>query len=265
MQAGSGALTFGSPSSPGVPAELTNHTLLAELNDIASVKACFEASVDGVGVVILEPIAGNMGLVLCDKEFIKELRELCDKHGAVLIFDEVMSGFRAGLKGATGYFGVTPDLITLGKVIGGGMPCGAFGGKKEIMQNLSPMGSVYQAGTLSGNPCAMAAGLAQIKKLKANPQVYDELSRLANKLIDGLKAIAKDEGVSLQCASVGSMFGFFFCNSPVNSFASALKSDTARFGKFHAAMLKHGVYLAPSQFEAGFICSVIFCGYRFFD
>ncbi len=257
VQAGSGAVTFGSPSSPGVPLELASHTLLAELNDIESVKKCFNDSKEGVGAVILEPIAGNMGLVPCDKEFINELRALCDKHGSVLIFDEVMSGFRAGLRGATGYFGVTPDLITLGKVIGGGMPCAAFGGKKEIMQNLSPLGGVYQAGTLSGNPVAMAAGLAQIKKLKANPEIYTKLENLAAKLINGLKEIATENDIPLQTGYIGSMFGFFFCHTPVKSFADALKSDTARFGRFHNAMLKQGVYLAPSQFEAGFICDAM--------
>jgi len=193
VQAGSGAATFGSPSSPGVPADLTKHTLLARYNDIESVKACFEAS-EGVACVIIEPIAGNMGLVPADEAFLKELRALCDAHGAVLIFDEVMSGFRASLKGAQGIVDVVPDMVTFGKVIGAGMPVGAFGGKAEIMAKLSPEGPVYQAGTLSGNPVAMAAGLTSLRKLKADANLYDALEAKAKRLMEGFEAAADEAG-----------------------------------------------------------------------
>lgn len=256
VQAGSGATTFGSPSSPGVPLDVTKHTHLAEYNDLESVKRCFETSND-IACIIIEPIAGNMGFVAANEEFLKGLRELCDKHGALLIFDEVMSGFRASLKGSLAFTSVRPDMATFGKVIGAGMPCAAFGGKKEIMQILSPLGAVYQAGTLSGNPVAMAAGLAQITKLKKDTGLYDRLSMLAHKLTTGLKEIAASYDTPLQTGYAGTMFGFFFNDKPVSSFADALTSDTAFFGKFHGEMLNRGIYLAPSQFEAGFICAVM--------
>jgi glutamate-1-semialdehyde 2,1-aminomutase len=252
VQAGSGMATFGTPSSPGVPADFTKHTLLAKYNDIQSVKKCFEQSSD-IACVIIEPIAGNMGLVPADKDFLAELRILCDKHGTLLIFDEVMSGFRATLRGAEDITGTRPDLITMGKVIGGGMPVGAFGGKKEIMSQLSPEGPVYQAGTLSGNPVAMAAGLAAIGKLKENAILFPILQKRAERLLEGMKEAALENGISLQTDVRGSMFGFFFNDKPVKDFDDALKSDTKRFAAFHAGMLEEGVYFACSQFETGFI------------
>ena len=252
MQAGSGAVTFGTPSSPGVPADFTKHTLLAKYNDLKSVEKCFENSKD-IACIIIEPIAGNMGLVPADIEFLKGLRKICDKHGALLIFDEVMSGFRASLRGATGLVGVKPDLITFGKVIGGGMPVGAFGGLEEIMDQLSPDGPVYQAGTLSGNPVAMSAGIASLKKILKNEDLYDELEEKANLLMKGFKNEAKKVGISLQTNVRGSMFGFFFNENEVKNFDDALKSNTKMFARFHRGMLERGFYFACSQFETGFI------------
>jgi len=256
VQAGSGAATFGSPSSPGVPEDLTKHTLLATYNDLDSVKKCFEDSSD-IACVIIEPIAGNMGLVPATEDFLEGLRELCDKNGALLIFDEVMSGFRATLTGAQGITEVKPDLVTLGKVIGGGMPVGAFGGRADIMAMLSPEGPVYQAGTLSGNPVAMAAGLASIKKLKSNPALYVDLGQKAKRLMKGFKAAANAEDIPLVTEVRGSMFGFFFSDKEVKNFTDAQVSDTETFAKFHSGMLKRGIYLACSAFETGFISSVI--------
>jgi glutamate-1-semialdehyde 2,1-aminomutase len=256
VQAGSGAVTFGTPSSPGVPADLTKHTLLAKYNDIESVKKCFENSSD-IACVILEPIAGNMGLVPADEEFLQELRELCDEHGALLIFDEVMSGFRASLKGAQGISSVKPDIVTFGKVIGGGMPVGAFGGKCEIMDKLSPDGPVYQAGTLSGNPVAMSAGLASLEKIQSDETLYDRFEAKAKKLMNGFKEAALENNIPLQTDVRGSMFGFFFNEKEVKNFDDALKSDTKMFAKFHQAMLNEGYYFACSQFETGFICDAI--------
>ncbi len=252
VQAGSGAATFGNPSSPGVPADFTKHTLLATYNDIESVKKCFSDSKD-IACVIIEPIAGNMGLVPADKEFLAELRKLCDENGTLLIFDEVMSGFRASIHGAESITGVKPDIVTLGKVIGGGMPVGAFGGRKEIMAKLSPEGPVYQAGTLSGNPVAMAAGLAALTKLKTHARVMDTLHVRAARLVEGMKEMAQKHGIPLQIDSRGSMFGFFFNDKEVKNFSDALTSDLDMFAKFHAAMLDEGFYFACSQFETGFI------------
>jgi glutamate-1-semialdehyde 2,1-aminomutase len=252
VQAGSGAATFGNPSSPGVPADFTKHTLLAEYNNIESVKKCFADSKD-IACVIIEPIAGNMGLVPADKEFLAELRKLCDAHGTLLIFDEVMSGFRASINGAESITGTKPDIVTLGKVIGGGMPVGAFGARKEIMAMLSPEGPVYQAGTLSGNPVAMAAGLAALTKLKANARVMAVLEARGKRLVEGMQSAAKEYGITMQIDVRGSMFGFFFNEKPVKNFAYACNSDAALFAKFHSMMLREGFYFACSLYETGFI------------
>ncbi|WP_345990656.1 glutamate-1-semialdehyde 2,1-aminomutase [Sulfurimonas sp. HSL1-2] len=256
VQAGSGLATFGNPSSPGVPADFTKHTLLAKYNDIESVRKCFEDS-DNIACIIIEPIAGNMGLVPADKEFLAELRLLCDAHGALLIFDEVMSGFRATLHGAESITGTTPDMVTLGKVIGGGMPVGAFGGKAEIMAKLSPEGPVYQAGTLSGNPVAMAAGITAVRKLRTNAKLYSVLEARAKRLMEGFADAAAKHGIALKTDVRGSMFGFFFNDKPVKNFDDAAASDLERFAAFHAGMLSRGFYFACSQFETGFICTQI--------
>jgi len=252
VEAGSGAATFGTPSSPGVPADFTKHTLLAEYNNIESVKKCFADSKD-IACVIIEPIAGNMGLVPADKEFLLELRELCDTNGTLLIFDEVMSGFRGSLHGAESITGVKPDIITLGKVIGGGMPVGAFGARAEIMAMLSPEGPVYQAGTLSGNPVAMAAGYAALTKLKQNGRVIDVLNERATRLVEGMQKEAKACGITMQIDTRGSMFGFFFNEKVVKNFADACESDAELFAKFHSGMLNEGYYFACSLYETGFI------------
>ncbi len=256
VQAGSGMATFGSPSSPGVPADLTKHTLLCEYNNIENLKKCFEDSSD-ISCIIIEPIAGNMGLVPASEEFLKACRDLCDKHGALLIFDEVMTGFRASLRGASGILNTQADIITFGKVIGAGMPVGAFASSKRIMDHLSPDGTVYQAGTLSGNPVAMAAGLTSLRKIKANPGIYAELNTKALRLVNGLKKVANDNGISLQVNARGSMFGFFFSEFEPKNFKDVGLCDFKRFATFHHEMLKKGFYFACSQYEAGFICTKI--------
>ena len=256
VQAGSGMATFGSPSSPGVPADLTKHTLLCEYNNIENLKKCFEDSSD-ISCIIIEPIAGNMGLVPASEEFLKACRDLCDKHGALLIFDEVMTGFRASLRGASGILNTQADIITFGKVIGAGMPVGAFASSKRIMDHLSPDGTVYQAGTLSGNPVAMAAGLTSLRKIKANPEIYTELNDKALRLVNGLKKVANDNGISLQVNTIGSMFGFFFSEFEPKNFKDVGLCDFKRFATFHHEMLKKGFYFACSQYEAGFICTKI--------
>ena len=253
VSAGSGAATSGVPSSPGVPKDFTKHTLLAEYNNIDSVKAAFEKG--DVGCVIIEPIAGNMSLVPAKKEFLEELRELCNHYGAVLILDEVMSGFRASLRGSYDIYGVEADIVTFGKVIGGGMPVGAFAGKKEIMEKLSPVGPVYQAGTLSGNPVAMSAGLAVIKKLKENPEIYKTLEAKAKKLMQGMKEISDKNNIDFNYNVIGSMFGFFFNPILPQNFDEVDSSDTKRYAAFHNKMLKKGFYFAPSAYETGFICT----------
>jgi glutamate-1-semialdehyde 2,1-aminomutase len=250
VKAGSGATTFGKPSSAGVPEDFSKHTLLAKYNNIESVKDVIS---EEVACVIIEPIAGNMGLVPSDKEFLHELRKITKEKGILLIFDEVMSGFRADLRGAYGVYGIEADLVTFGKVIGGGMPVGAFGGRAEVLDHLSPNGAVYQAGTLSGNPIAMTAGKATLEVLVKNSKLYKVLETRANRLMSGFEEFAKREDIGFQTAVRGSMFGFFFNSEKVSNFDDALKSDTEMFGKFHKEMLKRGVYLAPSQFEAGFI------------
>lgn len=255
VSAGSGCATFGSPSSPGVPEDFSKHTLVAPYNRIEGLREFFEKG--SIGCVIIEPIAGNMGLVPASKEFISTLRALCDEFGAVLIFDEVMSGFRASLKGAQSYYDVIPDMVTFGKVIGGGMPLACFGGKDEIMKLLSPVGKVYQAGTLSGNPVAVSAGLMSVCKLKNNPEIYKRLQALAERLMDGFRSEANKRGIALQTQVRGSMFGYFFNDTEVKDFDDAKRSDTVLFSKFHAKMLEKGIYLAPSAYEAGFICSTM--------
>ncbi|QPH95160.1 glutamate-1-semialdehyde 2,1-aminomutase [Campylobacter concisus] len=257
IKAGSGATTYGNASSGGVPQDVVKNTFLAIYNDIESVKAIFENNKDKIGVVIIEPIAGNMGLVPADKKFLRELRALCDKFGAVLILDEVMSGFRASRLGSYPFHEVDADLVTFGKVIGGGMNVAAFGGKAKIMDCLSPEGAVYQAGTLSGNPVAMSAGIAAISKINSDVNLYARLEKLAKKLMEGFKEAAKSAGIAIQTEVRGSMFGYFFTDHVVKNYDDALKSDTKLFAKFHQAMLRRGIYLAPSQFETGFICDVM--------
>ena len=252
VKAGSGALTFGVPTSPGVPADVARHTLTASFNDLASVAELFKANRDGIACVIVEPVAGNMNCVPPAPGFLQGLRELCTQHGAVLIFDEVMTGFRVGPRGAAGLYGVTPDLITLGKIIGGGMPVGAFGGRRDIMQKLSPAGPVYQAGTLSGNPLAMAAGLATLRKLD-DAMLYARLEASTAQLLDGLRAAARDAGVVFTTTQVGSMFGLYFGSGPIRGYADVMACNAGAFKIFFHAMLDRGVYLAPSAYEAGFL------------
>ncbi len=256
VQAGSGLATFGAPSSPGVPADLTKHTLLCEYNNIENLKQCFADSSD-IACIIIEPIAGNMGLVPASEEFLTACRELCDANGALLIFDEVMSGFRASLKGSQGIVSTKPDIITFGKVIGAGMPVGAFAASRGIMGHLSPEGTVYQAGTLSGNPVAMAAGLVSLKKLKSDATIYEKLNQKAVRLTTGLKKVAQDNNIALQVDTRGSMFGFFFCDFMPTNFKEVGQCNFERFAKFHREMLKKGFYFACSQYEAGFICTTI--------
>lgn len=254
VSAGSGCATFGNPSSPGVPKDFSSHTLVARYNDIDSLKSCIEQS-KNVACVIIEPIAGNMGLVPANEQFLHDLREICDKHKIVLILDEVMSGFRAGLSGVQSFVDIEADMATFGKVIGGGMPLAAFGGKTEIMDMLSPQGGVYQAGTLSGNPIATAAGLATLRKIKKTPNLYKNLEGLATMLTQGLQQVAQKHNIALQTNVRGSMFGFFFNDRAVNNFEDAQRSDITLFAQFHSQMLKRGVYFACSQFESGFICA----------
>lgn len=252
VKAGSGALTFGQPSSAGVPAEVAAHTLTLDYNDTAALEQAFAKLGDEIAAVIVEPVAGNMNLVAPRQEFLLALRALCTKYGSVLIFDEVMTGFRVGPKCAQGLYGIVPDLTTLGKVIGGGMPVGAFGGRRDIMEKLAPLGPVYQAGTLSGNPVAVAAGLATLKLLQAEG-FYDKLAEATRKLTDGLTAAAKEAGVVFSAQAVGGMFGLYFRNTPPQSYAEVMECDKEAFNRFFHAMLQEGVYLAPSAFEAGFV------------
>ena len=253
VKAGSGALTLGQPSSPGVPEDFAKYTLTAEYNNLDSVKALFEQYPDSISCVIIEPVAGNMNCVPPKSGFLQGIRELCDKYGALFIIDEVMTGFRVALAGAQSYYGVTPDLTTLGKVIGGGMPVGAVGGKKAIMEYLAPTGPVYQAGTLSGNPIAMAAGLACLNELK-KPGNEQQLVIKTEKLCLGLKSLAEKHHVPFVVNYVGGMFGIFFTEQQeITSYAEVMKCDTEKFKIFFHKMLEQGVYLAPSAFEAGFM------------
>ena len=252
VRAGSGLLTFGNPSSGGVPQDVVKHTLVLDYNDVAALEAAFAEHGEQIATVIVEPVAGNMNLIAPRPEFLQAIRALCSKHGAVLIFDEVMTGFRVGQKCAQGLYGITPDLTTLGKVIGGGMPLAAFGGKREIMQCIAPLGPVYQAGTLSGNPLAVAAGLATLKAIQA-PGFYDELARKTAALCAGLMAAAKQHGVAFSGQSVGGMFGLYFRASCPRSYAEVMDCDKDAFNRFFHAMLAAGHYFAPSAFEAGFV------------
>ncbi|HNQ05042.1 MAG TPA: glutamate-1-semialdehyde 2,1-aminomutase [Thiobacillaceae bacterium] len=252
VKAGSGALTFGSPSSAGVPADTSRHTLVLDYNDTGQVNRVFAEKGGEIACVIVEAVAGNMNLVKPEPGFLEALRENCSRYGAVLIFDEVMTGFRVGPTGVQGLYGIRPDLTTLGKVIGGGLPVGAFGGRAQIMDKLAPLGPVYQAGTLSGNPVAVAAGLKTLEKIGA-PGFFEALSRQTRRLVDGFNAAARDAGI-LACAdSVGGMFGIYFSARPPTSYAEVMASDREAFSRFYHLMLHEGVYLAPSAFEAGFV------------
>jgi glutamate-1-semialdehyde 2,1-aminomutase len=253
VKAGSGMLTLGVPSSPGVPKGLADHTMTLGYNDVEGVREAFRLAGGEIACVIVEPIAGNMNCIPPVPGFLETLREECTKHGAVLIFDEVMTGFRVALGGAQQLYGITPDLTTLGKVIGGGMPVGAFGGRRAIMEKISPLGPVYQAGTLSGNPVAMAAGLTTLQLL-SQPGFHARLAAVTDELVAGLHSAARDAGVPLATNHVCGMFGFFFTSAPrVTSYAEATTCDVERFKRFFHAMLQEGVYLAPSAFEAGFV------------
>ena len=255
VKAGSGALTLGVPSSPGIPASLAEHTLTLEYNNPQQVEDLFNEIGDQIACIIVEPVAGNMNCIPPVPGFLEALREQCSRHGSLLIFDEVMTGFRVGLTGAQGRYGIEPDLTTLGKVIGGGMPVGAFGGKREIMQKLAPAGPVYQAGTLSGNPIAMAAGLKNLE-IVSRPGFYEDLEHKTRRLVDGIVAGARDAGIAMTANRVGAMFGLFFTDQPeVRSFADVERCDIETFKAFFHGMLEGGVNLAPSAYEAGFVSS----------
>ncbi len=252
VKAGSGALTGGRPDSAGVPADFTKHTHVARYNDLVGVEKIFKANHESVAAVIVEPVAGNMGCVPPVAGFLEGLRDLCKKYGALLIFDEVMTGFRVALGGAQQLFGITPDLTCLGKVIGGGMPVGAFGGRRDIMEVVAPLGQVYQAGTLSGNPLAMTAGLITLEMLET-PGTYDKLNHLTQQLANGFQELANAANVPLTTTSVGGMWGYFFHKGPVCNLDDVMQSDIGRFKKFFHTMLAAGIYLAPSPFEAAFV------------
>lgn len=252
VKAGSGLLTFGNPSSSGVPASVTEHTLVLEYNNPQQLEEAFAKYGDDIACVIVEAFAGNMNLVRGTQEFIDTMRRLCTKHGALLIVDEVMTGFRVALHGAQSLFNVTPDITMLGKVIGGGMPVAAFGGRADIMEKIAPKGAVYQAGTLSGNPVAVACGMATLKEIQ-RPGFYDELGGQTKKLVDGLTAAARDAGVPFSADSVGGMFGIYFLPERPTGFADVMKADQQAFNRFFHEMLGRGVYFAPSTFEAGFV------------
>ncbi len=256
VKAGSGALTLGTPSSPGVPKALADHTLTLTYNDSSDVVAAFAKYGEQIACIIVEPVAGNMNCIPPAKGFLQTLRSCCTQYGSLLILDEVMTGFRLGLQGAQGFYGIDADLTTLGKVIGGGMPVGAFGGKRAIMEQIAPLGPVYQAGTLSGNPVAMAAGLATLDLL-SQPDFYPSLFAKTEQLIQGLREAASAHGIDFTTNHVGSMFGLFFTKAAnVGSYRDVMACDTARFNQFFHAMLKQGVYLAPAAYEAGFLSSM---------
>jgi glutamate-1-semialdehyde 2,1-aminomutase len=249
VQAGSGVATLGLPDSPGVPSTATQHTLTAPFNDLEAVRALFEKNPGDIAAIMIEPVAGNMGMVPPMAGFLEGLRELTSAHGALLIFDEVMTGFRVAMNGAQGHYGIQPDLTTLGKVIGGGLPVGAYGGRAEIMAQVAPLGSMYQAGTLSGNPVTMAAGLATLEAIDGK---FDRIAEAAAQVVEGIQAAADEAGIPVQTAQVGTMFGFFLNGQPVRNYAEAKTSDTAKYGRLFHALLEEGIYLAPSAFEAGF-------------
>jgi glutamate-1-semialdehyde 2,1-aminomutase len=254
VKAGSGLLTFGNPTSAGVPVDIAKHTTVLEYNNVEALEEAFKAFGNEIASVIVEPVAGNMNLVRATPEFLGALRRLCTEYGAVLIFDEVMCGFRVALGGAQELYGITPDLTCLGKVIGGGMPAAAFGGRRDIMAHLAPLGGVYQAGTLSGNPIAVAAGLKTLQLIQA-PGFYDALSRQATRLVQGLTEAAREAKVPFAADSVGGMFGLYFSESVPGSFAEISRCDVPRFNTFFHKMLDAGVYFAPSAYEAGFVSS----------
>ncbi|MCA2682759.1 MAG: glutamate-1-semialdehyde-2,1-aminomutase [Microcystis aeruginosa Ma_QC_Ch_20071001_S25] len=251
VKAGSGVATLGLPDSPGVPKTTTNNTLTAPYNDLEAVKALFVENPDSIAGVILEPVVGNAGFIVPDAGFLEGLRELTKEYGALLMFDEVMTGFRIAYGGAQEKFGITPDLTTLGKVIGGGLPVGAYGGRADIMAMVAPAGPMYQAGTLSGNPLAMTAGIKTLELLQ-RPGTYEYLDKVTKSLTEGLLKVARDAGHSVSGGHISAMFGMFFTGNPVHNYEGAKKADVAKFGRFHRGMLERGVYLAPSQFEAGF-------------
>jgi glutamate-1-semialdehyde 2,1-aminomutase len=254
VKAGSGALTLGVPTSPGVPNDLTKHTLTLEYNNLDSVKALFSRMGEEVGCIIVEPVAGNMNCILPKEGFLQGLRKLCDDYGSVLIFDEVMTGFRVALGGAQAYYRVKPDLTTLGKVIGGGLPVAAFGGRREIMNQIAPLGPIYQAGTLSGNPLSMASGLAMLSILEADDSFYQNLSDSTEYLVNGILGAASTSNISMTSNNVGGMFGLFFSSEEkVTNFSQASNCDIELFKKFYKSMIKQGVYFAPSAYECGFL------------
>ncbi len=257
IAAGSGAITMGIPDSPGVTKGVANDTLTAPFNNLEAVQTLCDANKGQIAALILEPVVGNMGCVLPKEGYLQGLRDICTKEGIVLIFDEVMTGFRLAKGGAQERFGVTPDLTTLGKIIGGGMPVGAYGGKAEIMNCVSPQGPVYQAGTLSGNPIAMAAGLAMLHHLNDHPEVYTQLENTGNQVVSGLRSILDKLNLNYQINHIGSMYSLFFTETPVTDFETAKTSDTAKFGKYFHAMLNQGIYLAPSQYEALFLSTAL--------
>ncbi|MDJ0682414.1 MAG: glutamate-1-semialdehyde 2,1-aminomutase [Xenococcaceae cyanobacterium MO_167.B52] len=251
VKAGSGVATLGLPDSPGVPKSVTNNTLTAPYNDLEAVKAIFAANPDAIAGVILEPVVGNSGFIVPDAGFLEGLREITQEYGALLVFDEVMTGFRISYGGAQAKFGITPDLTTLGKVIGGGLPVGAYGGRADIMAMVAPAGPMYQAGTLSGNPLAMTAGIKTLELLR-KPGTYEQLDRITKKLAEGMLQVAKEAGHEVVGGQLSAMFGMFFTSTPVHNYDDAKTSDLKKFGRFHRGMLERGIYLAPSQFEAGF-------------
>jgi glutamate-1-semialdehyde 2,1-aminomutase len=255
VKAGSGLLTFGNPTSSGVPADFAKHTMVLDYNDCAQLEDVFSKMGDRIAAVIVEPVAGNMNLLRSTPEFLQTMRKLCTQHGAILMFDEVMSGFRVALGGAQSLYGIQPDMTVLGKVIGGGLPVAAFGGRADLMQHLAPLGSVYQAGTLSGNPVAVAAGMSTLKIIQ-RPGFYEQLGAQTRKLVDGLSFAAKETGVAFSADAVGGMFGIYFSAQVPENYAQIMAGDKAKFNQFFHAMLDAGVYLAPSAFEAGFVSAM---------